>query len=53
MVMMLHRPDTIDSDDARGGEADILLAKHRNESTANTIVAQQLSLSSFSNMARH
>ncbi|MEN4478149.1 replicative DNA helicase [Mycolicibacterium cosmeticum] len=52
MVILLHRPDAIDRDDPRGGEADLILGKHRNGPTANITVAHQLHLSRFTNMAR-
>ncbi|MDV3123434.1 replicative DNA helicase [Mycobacterium sp. 21AC1] len=52
MVMLLHRPDAFDRDDPRGGEADIILGKHRNGPTATITVAHQLHLSRFANMAR-
>ncbi|AGB27400.1 replicative DNA helicase (plasmid) [Mycobacterium sp. JS623] len=52
MVMLLHRPDAHDRDDPRGGEADIILGKHRNGPTANITVAHQLHMSRFANMAR-
>lgn len=52
MVMLLHRPDAFDRDDPRGGEADIILGKHRNGPTANITVAHQLHFSRFTNMAR-
>ncbi|MEZ0053765.1 replicative DNA helicase [Mycobacterium sp. MAA66] len=52
MVMLLHRPDAIDREDPRGGEADIILGKHRNGPTANITVAHQLHFSRFTNMAR-
>jgi replicative DNA helicase len=52
MVMLLHRPDAFDRDDPRGGEADIILGKHRNGPTATITVAHQLHLSRFTNMAR-
>ncbi|QVI28488.1 replicative DNA helicase [Mycolicibacterium neoaurum] len=52
MVMLLHRPDAFDREDPRGGEADIILGKHRNGPTANITVAHQLHLSRFTNMAR-
>jgi replicative DNA helicase len=52
MVILLHRPDAFDRDDPRGGEADFILAKHRNGPTKTVTVAHQLHLSRFSNMAR-
>lgn len=52
MVMLLHRPDAFDREDPRGGEADIILGKHRNGPTATITVAHQLHLSRFANMAR-
>ena len=30
MVILLNRPDAFERDDPRGGEADLILAKHRN-----------------------
>ncbi len=52
MVLLLHRPDAIDREDPRGGEADIILGKRRNGQTANITVAHQLHFSRFTNMAR-
>ncbi len=52
MVILLHRPDAFERDDPRGGEADFILAKHRNGPTKTVTVAHQLHLSRFSNMAR-
>ncbi|WP_305093130.1 replicative DNA helicase [Prescottella sp. R16] len=52
MVMLLHRPDAIERDDPRGGEADIILGKHRGGPTANITVAHQLHYSRFVDMAR-
>ncbi|MBD0277172.1 MAG: replicative DNA helicase, partial [Flavisolibacter sp.] len=34
MVILLHRPDAFERDDPRGGEADLILGKHRNGPTA-------------------
>ncbi|MFD4265430.1 replicative DNA helicase [Rhodococcus sp. NPDC058481] len=52
MVMLLHRPDAFERDDPRGGEADIILGKHRGGPTATITVAHQLHLSRFVDMAR-
>ena len=52
VVILLHRPDAFERDDPRGGEADLILAKHRNGPTKTVTVAHQLHLSRFTNMAR-
>ncbi len=52
MVILLHRPDAFERDDPRGGEADLIVAKHRNGPTKTVTVAHQLHLSRFTNMAR-
>ncbi len=52
VVILLHRPDAFDRDDPRGGEADLILAKHRNGPTKTVTVAHQLHLSRFANMAK-
>ncbi|QRY62230.1 replicative DNA helicase [Gordonia sp. PDNC005] len=52
MVILLHRPDSIERDDPRAGEADIIVGKHRNGPTATITVAHQLHLSKFVDMAR-
>lgn len=52
MVILLHRPDAFERDDPRGGEADLILGKHRNGPTATITVAHQLHLSKFVDMAR-
>ncbi len=52
MVILLHRPDAIERDDPRGGEADLIVGKHRNGPTATITVAHQLHLSRFVDMAR-
>jgi len=51
MVILLHRPDAFERDDPRGGEADLIVAKHRNGPTRTVTVAHQLHLSRFTNMA--
>lgn len=52
MIMLLHRPDAIDPDDPRAGEADVDLAKHRNGPTRRFSLAHQLHFSRFCDMAR-
>ena len=52
MVILLNRPDAFERDDPRAGEADFILAKHRNGPTKTVTVAHQLHLSRFTNMAR-
>lgn len=52
MVILLHRPDAFETDDPRGGEADLIVAKHRAGPTRTITVAHQLHLSRFSNMAK-
>ena len=52
MVILLHRPDAFESDDPRGGEADLIVAKHRAGPTRTVTVAHQLHLSRFANMAK-
>lgn len=52
MVILLHRPDAIERDDPRAGEADIIVGKHRNGPTQTITVAHQLHLSRFVDMAR-
>lgn len=51
VVILLHRPDAFDPDDPRGGEADLIVAKHRNGPTKTVPVAHQLHLSRFTSMA--
>ncbi|OBF13742.1 replicative DNA helicase [Mycobacterium sp. ACS4331] len=51
MVILLHRPDAFERDDPRGGEADLIVAKHRAGPTKTVTVAHQLHLSRFTNMA--
>lgn len=51
IIMLLHRPEYY-SPDERPGEADIIVAKHRNGQTRTIPVAFQGHLSRFANMAR-
>ncbi|MGH3794826.1 MAG: replicative DNA helicase [Pseudonocardiaceae bacterium] len=52
MVMLIHRPDAWERDDPRAGEADLILAKHRNGPTTTVTVAHQLHYSRFCDMAQ-
>lgn len=52
VVMLLHREDAYDRDSARAGEADIIVAKHRNGPTDTITVAFQGHLSRFADMAK-
>ncbi|MEU7631712.1 replicative DNA helicase [Nocardia sp. NPDC049220] len=52
MAILLHRPDAFDRDDPRGGEADLIVGKHRNGPTATITVAHQLHMSRFVDLAR-
>jgi len=51
MVMLLHREDIYDKESPRAGEADVIVAKHRNGPTKTITVAFQGHYSRFANMA--
>jgi replicative DNA helicase len=51
MVMLLHREDMYEKESPRAGEADIIIAKHRNGPTATITVAFQGHYSRFVDMA--
>ncbi|MCW1248634.1 replicative DNA helicase [Acaricomes phytoseiuli] len=51
MVILLHREDIYDKESSRAGEADVIVAKHRNGPTRNIVVGFQGHYSRFSNMA--
>lgn len=51
MVILLHREDAYDKESPRSGEADMILAKHRNGPTATITVAFQGHYSRFVDMA--
>ena len=51
MVILVHRPDAWEADDPRAGEADLIVAKHRNGPTATVAVAHQLHYSRFADLA--
>ena len=52
MVILLHREDAYERESPRAGEADFLLAKHRNGPTATVTVAFQGHYSRFVDMAQ-
>jgi len=51
VVILLHRDDYYDKESPRAGEADFIIAKHRNGPTDTITVAAQLHLSRFVDMA--
>lgn len=51
IVVLLHRDDYYDKESPRAGEADFIVAKHRNGPTDTITVAAQLHLSRFVDMA--
>ena len=51
MVILVHRPDAWEADDPRAGEADLIIAKHRNGPTTTVAVAHQLHYSRFADLA--
>jgi len=51
MVILLHREDIYDKESPRAGEADVIVAKHRNGPTKTIVVAFQGHYSRFNNMA--
>ncbi len=51
VVILLHRDDYYDRDSPRAGEADFVVAKHRNGPTDTVTVAAQLHLSRFVDLA--
>jgi replicative DNA helicase len=52
MVILLHREDAYEKDSPRAGEADLIVAKHRNGPTATITVAFQGHYSRFVDMAQ-
>jgi replicative DNA helicase len=51
VVIMLHREDKYEPESPRAGEADLIVAKHRNGPTATVTVAFQGHYSRFVDMA--
>jgi replicative DNA helicase len=52
LVILLHREDAYERESPRAGEADLIVAKHRNGPTATVTVAFQGHYSRFTDMAR-
>ena len=52
LVILINRPDGYDRDSPRAGEADLIVAKHRNGPTRTVTVASTLHLSSFRDLAK-
>src|SRR5690606_11366113 len=52
VVMLLHREDAYERESPRAGEADVIVAKHRNGPTDTIVVAFQGHYSRFVDMAR-
>ncbi len=52
VVILIHRDDAYDRDSPRAGEADLIVAKHRNGPTSTVTVAFQGHYSRFVDMAR-
>ncbi len=52
MVVLLHRDDVYERESTRPGEADIIVAKHRNGPTRDIVVAFQGHYSRFVDMAQ-
>ena len=50
MVILLHREDAYEKESPRAGEADLIVAKHRNGPTKDVIVLSQLHYSRFVDM---
>jgi replicative DNA helicase len=51
VVVLIHREDAYERDSARAGEADLIVAKHRNGPTGTITVAFQGHYSRFKDMA--
>jgi replicative DNA helicase len=50
MVLLVHRPDLYEQETERSGEADLIIAKHRNGPTGTVSVAFQGRYSRFADM---
>jgi replicative DNA helicase len=52
MVILLHREDAYERESPRAGEADLIVAKHRNGPIKDVVVSSQLHYSRFVDMPR-
>ena len=52
MVILLHREDVYEKESTRPGEADLIVAKHRNGPIADLVLAFQGHYSRFVDMAQ-
>ena len=52
MVILLHRESAYEKENPRAGEADFIVAKHRNGPTATITVGFQGHLSRFADMPK-
>jgi len=52
VVILLHREDAYEQESSRPGEADLIVAKHRNGPCRDVVVVAQLHYSRFVDMAR-
>ena len=50
VVILLHREDAYEKESPRAGEADLIVAKHRNGQTKDVVVASALHYSRFDNL---
>jgi replicative DNA helicase len=53
IVILLHREEVYEKESQRAGEADLIVAKHRNGPTQTIVVAFQGHYSRFTNMAQN
>jgi len=53
MVILLHREDAYEKESPRAGEADLIVAKHRNGPTKDVVVLSQLHYSRFVDMQQN
>lgn len=51
IVILVHREDAYEQESSRPGEADLIVAKHRNGATRDIAVAAQLHYSRFADLA--